>query len=89
MIRVTVELIPGGIGTPVKIGEMTIANNVIQTKDTDGFYGSYTYRLFGKRRRILKDNGSGLVENFPRQHKNVWHLVGWCLQEAGYASRLR
>lgn len=77
MIRVTVELIPFGTGTPHRIGQMTLANDGTGTPHR----GNYWARLWGKRRALGKPVR---VENFPRQSKNVWHLVARVLSEGGY-----
>lgn len=80
MIRVTVELIPYGFGKPRKLGEMTITNDGVTSMNTEGQKGSYDFVISGKR-IVMK---SGRVENWSRQSKHVWRLVGKCLKEGGY-----
>lgn len=75
MIRVTVELIPGGIGAPVLLGEAIIANDCTGTLDT----GNYDVRLM-KSPRYAKSPGvwkRGHVEGFARRSKRVgpWDLL--------------
>lgn len=71
MIRVTVELIPWGIGTPRKLGELRIANvGGSRTR------GNYICRLFGKGGAEM---GVERIENWPRLQRHVWDLVARAL----------
>lgn len=78
MIRVTVELIPYGTGTPRKLGELRIAN-VGGTRTR----GNYLWRLFGKEGAEM---GTGRIENWPRLQRHVWDLVARAI--AHRASRI-
>lgn len=80
MIRVTVELIPFGIGEPQKLGEMRIANDGVTSHQTDGRRGSYEFTVVGKRNELAY----GRVENWPRKSRHVWRLVAKCLNEGGF-----
>jgi len=79
MIRVTVELVPYGIGEPVEMGTATITNDGVQTRETEGARGSYTYRFTKKGH----ERAVGEVRDFPRQSADVWQLIARCLAEAG------
>jgi len=80
MIRVTIELIPYGTGKPIKLGEMTIANDGFTTRETNGRRGTYNFKIFGKKNWLA----AGRVENYSRS-KNVWYLVARCLKNGGYS----
>lgn len=80
MIRVTVELVPYGIGEPRVIGQAIIANDLDDTLATDGKKGSYTFRIDTTRKNAWR---TGRVRNFPRKSLNAWHLLARCLEEAG------
>lgn len=80
MIRVTVELIPHGVGDPVVIGTAVISNDGLETRKTRGTYGAYDFSLWGRKRHLR----SGHVVKFPRRSKNVWYLIARCLKEAGF-----
>lgn len=53
MIRVTVELLPGGVdagpGKNEILGVMFLANNIVKSAQTDGKRGDYIARLWKKR----------------------------------------
>lgn len=84
MIRVTVELVPGGVGRAEVIAEGVIWNDHQDTVASGGARGSYGYRFAGKRGHALKDRGRGRVVDYPRTRLNVLHLVARCLNEAGF-----
>lgn len=69
MIRVTVELVPHGIGTPVVIGSAKIYNDGTGTLTT----GNYKGYLCGKNGRRLRHDME--VTNFKRKRENVWELI--------------
>lgn len=75
MIRITVELIPFGIGKPVVIGRGIITNDGRGTATR----GSYDFSFTGKKswRR------QGSLDSFPRKSANVWQLIARCLEEGG------
>lgn len=80
MLRVTVELVPGGVGEPVVIGTAIIANDLEQTM-VNRRRGSYRFRIYGKRNRLMR---VGTIRDYPRLSKNVWHLVARVLNEGGF-----
>lgn len=75
MIRVTVELIPFGIGKPVVIGRGVIINDGTGTSTR----GSYDFSFTGKK----SWSRQGSIFNFPRKSANVWQLIARCLAEGG------
>jgi len=76
MIRVTVELIPWGVGEPQKLGEMHIANDATGTKERGNYYAK-VYRKGS--RKVLR---LGQVKDYPRLSYNMWRLVLRCLKSA-------
>lgn len=73
MIRVTIELLPGGREKGKKLlGEMTICNDGETSDYTDGKRGSYTTC-------ITKWNGGvwkrGRVDDFDRVKRGPWDLL--------------
>lgn len=76
MIRVTVELVPYGIGKPKHLGTAIIYNDGSGTKQS----GNYKFKLSrrGQPETFIK---SGEVKNFPRLRKNAWHLLHLVLKE--------
>lgn len=68
MLLTTIALIPFGIGTPVRLGYIKIANQGTGTK----YRGNYTISFHtksGKVRRVVT------VENFPRKSKDAFELL--------------
>lgn len=84
MIKVTVELIPGGVGAPRRLGEARIWNDLEDTLATNGRLGSYEFNIRGKTSRLLRTSVAGRRVRGFRRNKNVWYLVGEVLKEAGY-----
>lgn len=79
MIRVTLELIPGGFGPPELLGRIDIDNQVHRTL-SDHRRGDYRYRLFKKRTgKVWKE---GMIEDFPRLSYHTWNLVRKILNDA-------
>ena len=76
MIRVTVELIPFGIGEPQQLGVMHIANDGTGTKER-GNYKTHVYR-----KNSWKIARAGVVKDYPRLSYNVWRLVMRCLRSS-------
>lgn len=68
MIKVTIELIPGGTGTPIKLGEIEIANDGYGTQTR----GDYYARAYDKGGRLWK---RGTTYNFPRKKLLVFDLL--------------
>lgn len=79
MIRVTVELIPGGLGEPQHLNTVTISNQtgVGRTRVAD-----YRVRVFNKRRTATARGG--VVTGHHRLTEPVLTLVRKALEEAGY-----
>ena len=78
MIRVTVELIPWGIGKPVLLGVGQISNDCTGTPTI----GNYRVRLKSKDGRDWK---TAEVHNFPRKKLLAWDLLYRALRETvGY-----
>jgi len=78
MIRITVELIPGGIGKPRKLGIMDISNDCTGNENT----GNYKGRLFAEY--TGKGGRQGQVLSFNRRTQSVWSLVGAFLKLWGH-----
>ena len=70
MIKITVEIIPYGIGKPKIIGVMTISNTGKSLITPSR--GDYTYKITKKNNYLMR---SGEVENFPRKKLLVWDLL--------------
>lgn len=80
MIRVTIEFIEHGVGTPEKIGEIIIAND--GTGDNDS--GNYITKLmktpnYGKGKGVWK---RGRVRGFPRRVLGAYDLLYLVLKNA-------
>lgn len=76
MIRVTIELLPGGLEPATRTHVMEIAN----VGGTNAA-GNYEYRLFrlGGRTSVWKQGG---IEGFPRMRLGEYDLVLRCLADA-------
>jgi len=75
VIRVTVELLPGGFEEMKEtLGVAEIANDVQESLESDGERGSYTVELlkWGKGRRVWK---KGRVTGFRRRSRGPWDLL--------------
>lgn len=77
MIRVTVELIPFGIGRPEHLGTVEIAN----TGKGSATQGNYRFKMFGRgeQKRLYKE---GAIEGFPRKRLLAWDLLYRVLRDA-------
>ena len=75
MIRVTVELVSAIDGHREVLGTAVIVND--GTSETEK-RGNYNAAFYGKRSWQRR----GLVENFPRKSRNVWHLIRRSLNAA-------
>lgn len=73
MIRVTLELIPGGVGEPELLGTIDIDNRIGRTMATGGKRGDYNYELCKKRKGHVVSKGH--IDNFPRLSYHPWNLV--------------
>lgn len=76
MIRVTIELVPGGIGRPRLLGVALIANT---GECTDPKRGDYTAVFATRTGKTWK---TATVENYPRQAYQVWVLLHRLLKAA-------
>ena len=84
MIRVTIEMVPGGNEhAKFTMHVIEIWNDLVKTRETDGEHGSYRYRI---SRKIKGPNPAwqreGHVATFPRKSKNAVHLLKAVLDEA-------
>ena len=82
MIRVTVEMIPGGVGEPKLLGRTLIWN-----VGGDAKRGEYQVAVGRKgaletRQIFQKPTRRGRVRNYPRLSYNVWRLVARSLISA-------
>jgi hypothetical protein len=84
MIRVTLELIPGGVGKPEHLGTIEISNQITRSLENPR-RGDYEYEIF-KKRRGYAPWASGLIENFPRQSYHPWNLVRRILNQIAEAN---
>lgn len=80
MIRVTLELVPGGVGEPERLGEIEIHNLVGTTLSSSGKRGDYGYEIEKKRRDHVTH--SGTILDFPRRSYHPWNLVKRVLDQA-------
>ncbi|MGH7178848.1 MAG: hypothetical protein ACREJC_15835 [Tepidisphaeraceae bacterium] len=62
------DLIPYGVGKPVSLGTLRIANTGTGTATR----GNYRYTLRGKRNRLI---ANGTLDGFPRKRQIAWELV--------------
>ena len=74
MIRITVELLPGGIERLKRT--LTVAH-ITNNGTGSNSWGNYSYQLEvqrgkGESHRTWKQ---GTVTGFPRKGRNVWHLI--------------
>lgn len=86
MIVVRVELVPHGIGTPVELGRMVIANDATQG---NGPLGDYVVKL-GRKGQTNSNNvyrkpqRVGVVKGHKRLALSVWVLVAKALASVGF-----
>lgn len=83
MIRVTIEMVPQGIGTPRVMHIIEIWNKVSTSVRTPRF-GDYGYRIsrkFTKGQTEPSWHRSGDIARFPRGAKNSVHLLLAVLRE--------
>ena len=74
MLRVIVEIVPGGFGRARRLGTMYIAND----GTGDVMSGNYTVKATTDR----DDDRYGEVKDYPRLRTNVWRLVARALLSA-------
>lgn len=94
MIRVTVELLPGGVDLGQYqneiLGVMFLSNDVHTTATTRGKRGTYLVELWKKRNAARVHAGASdvlpwgafKVHDFPRLSLHPWNLVLRALQTA-------
>lgn len=75
MIIIKVELHSAITGEVTEIGRMHIVNDASGTKDRGNYYAHIMRR--GTTNRVQK---TGVVTNWPRLSKSVWHLVSKALE---------
>jgi len=80
MIRVTLELVPAGVGEPELLGTIEIGNMIGRTVQSAGKRGDYYYELAKKRRGRLACKGT--IEDFPRLSYHPWNLIRRILNDA-------
>lgn len=86
MIVVTVQLVPHGIGTPIELGRMVIANDATQG---NGPLGNYVVKL-GRKGQTNSNNvyrkpqRAGVVKGHKRLALSVWVLVAKALASVGF-----
>ena len=76
MIKVTVELIPFGLGKPKTLGVLEIANDCTGTPQLGNYTGSLDAEYCKGR--------AGTVRQFNRSKQSVWSLVGAFLKLYGH-----
>lgn len=82
MLRITIELIPFGLGKPQHLGTLHLANDGTGTQDRGNYDGTLFTKTGAKMpQRVVR------VEDWPRQSRPVWELVIEALQSAGYSAR--
>ena len=69
MIRITIELIPFGVGPPRHLGTMVIGNEGTSKTLSKG---NYRYYLYNKAKRRWR---GGRIEDFPRKKLLSWDLI--------------
>lgn len=88
MLRITIELWPGG--DPARKQTLHVADiyNTLTTPDNStGDYGARFYRKGPIKDGLLyrpKPIRVAGVKSFPRLRKNAWHLLAQVLLAAGY-----
>ena len=77
MIRITIEMVPSGVGKPRVMHVIEIWNSVGKSL-ANPRYGDYNYRI---SRKFTKNtvgpswHRTGSIEDFPRAAKNAVHLL--------------
>jgi hypothetical protein len=80
MIRVKLELIPGGVGDIQHLGTIEIANQFLSSVRTNGMRGDYSYEI--QKKIEGKITHTGMVYDFPRLSYHPWNLVRQILNDA-------
>lgn len=84
MIRVTIEMVPGGVGPP-RVMHVIEIWNLVATSVQNKNFGDYAYRI--SRKVTKKDSPlvwhkQGNLTRFPRGQKNAVHLLHYVLKDA-------
>jgi ssDNA-specific exonuclease RecJ len=82
MIRCMLFLDPGGITKITDwevLGRIDIENDVITTLETQGKRGTYSARIYKKRKTVWK---RVKIRNFPRLAYHPWEMIRQMLNEA-------
>ncbi len=84
MIRVTIEMLPGGIEQAKYTMHVIEFWNDVRTSVENHRKGTYPYRISRKfvQGQKLTWHKEGFVENFPRAAKNSVHLLLAVLKDA-------
>lgn len=83
MIRVKMELLPGGmdLGDDNELlGEIYISNDLIRSLESEGQRGSYLAEIFKKRRGVVWCRTR--LDDFPRRSYHPWEMVRRILNQA-------
>ncbi len=83
MIRITIEMVPGGIDAAAyTIAQGVIVNDGHGTQRT----GNYHYGITRQRKRTGPEDPGiwkrGHIESFPRKRQNIWYLLKRVLDDA-------
>lgn len=84
MIRVTLELIPGGFGKPEHLGSIEISNQITRSL-ANSRRGDYEYEIYKKRKGEIPW-ASGYLENFPRLSYHPWEMIRRILNQVAEAN---
>jgi hypothetical protein len=76
VIRVTIELVPGGVGKPQLLGVAVIANDGTSRDPKRGNYDAVFATRTGKTWKTAR------TEHYPRQAYQVWVLLQRLLNHA-------
>lgn len=92
MIRVTIEMVPGGVGKPYIMHVIEIFNEVGTTLTSGGTHGDYGYRIsrklspnFRQAPTVTLNAGwakLGSIKNFNRKNRNAVQLLVEVLRDA-------
>lgn len=83
MLKITIELLPGGYESKKRIlGTMTIVNDLSSNGPTVGNYIIKIFKWADKYKKCRKSNvwKRGTVKNFPREKLGPWDLLLRALQ---------
>lgn len=82
MLRITIEMLPGGMeGASYMLAQGVIINDNTGSQTI----GNYKYGLSGQNKRRGRDPGikyEGEVSGFPRKRRDLWALLKLVLEDA-------